>query len=160
MEPLYQPIHKTIFFMRGISGSGKTTFAKKELSFAKYCSADEYFYIINGTKQIYNFEADKLSEAHKYCFEKAVSYMENSHLHIVVDNTNLHLNFLKPYFAMAKKHKYMARIIQLHNNIESSFTRNVHDVSMEVLKKQYKNFIDEMGALKEMPNVKVYDVYK
>uniref|UniRef100_A0A8W8KSP8 Uncharacterized protein n=1 Tax=Magallana gigas TaxID=29159 RepID=A0A8W8KSP8_MAGGI len=57
---------KTVFIMRGVSGSGKSTIARaiqKVYPSAVLCSADDYFM----REGEYHFSADDLESAHKYC---------------------------------------------------------------------------------------------
>ncbi|MEG1581928.1 MAG: hypothetical protein RR334_02065, partial [Clostridia bacterium] len=67
---------KKIIIIRGISGSGKTTFAIKLKSLfaergedCEICEADDYF---TGTDGQYNFNPNLLSQAHNACYSKFV----------------------------------------------------------------------------------------
>ena len=55
--------------MVGVSGSGKTTWAKTQRPDAVHCSADLYFIQADGT---YKFDAKLLQNAHQSCFRAAL----------------------------------------------------------------------------------------
>ena len=78
-----------VVIMRGISGSGKTTFVRDLIACLRRCdlgcgrvSADNFFEGANG----YLFDASRLSDAHQSCRDAFVAAMEDV---IVVDNTNI-----------------------------------------------------------------------
>ena len=62
-------IPKILTLVRGLPGSGKSTFANWIWNEYAICEADKFFYDKEGN---YNFDATKLSQAHKWC--RAVSY--------------------------------------------------------------------------------------
>lgn len=94
-----------VIILRGISCSGKTTLARQLRSVHEGAvhifSADDYFLDDSGH---YNFRASQLSEAHSLClyrFLNAVRSSDPTDL-IIVDNTNLQVFEVAPYYAGAE----------------------------------------------------------
>lgn len=122
---------KQIKVMRGIPGSGKSTYAKQLAHEAAQleqlpiiCSADEYF-MQNGT---YQFDATKLGEAHKYCLRKFMLMLEDRMYPIIVDNTNINIEDIAPYVAVGEAYDYEVEIIQVNTEPGIAGSRNVHGV--------------------------------
>ena len=106
---------KKVFIMRGISGSGKSTMVKKivkeelkllteerktdiedliEENLVVICSADDFF-MKNGN---YEFDIEKISEAHDFCLRKYIDAIFGASIQIVfVDNTHTELWEYIPY---------------------------------------------------------------
>lgn len=97
--------------MRGLPGSGKSTFAKKLVG-ADFlvCEADKYF--IDKETGEYKFDPFQLKAAHKACQETVEIYMKDSLLNdqfyrqIAVSNTFTQEWEMKPYFELAEKYGY------------------------------------------------------
>lgn len=77
----------SLTLVRGVSGSGKSTLAKKLASFnnnAIWLETDMFFVgTIDGR---YNFDRDKLTEAHEWCFQNAKAHYIRG-FDVVVANT-------------------------------------------------------------------------
>jgi predicted kinase len=78
-----------LILLRGIPGSGKTTFANVILQQPnnnpqEILSADDFFEDENGE---YNFDPTKLKEAHNYCQFRCSERMRQQKVRIVVANT-------------------------------------------------------------------------
>lgn len=63
-----------VFLVRGLPGSGKTTYAKNVLKAEIICEADDYF-MRNG---VYKFDPDQLADAHNACFNKFVEAVKHN----------------------------------------------------------------------------------
>ena len=90
-----------VIIMRGISGSGKSTYAKqlsKEYD-AVICSADDYF---NKTGN-YIFDRNKLKEAHGECLLKADGNLQEGRS-VIIDNTNVKKWEYQKYIELANKY--------------------------------------------------------
>jgi predicted kinase len=119
--------------MRGISGSGKSTYARKLCEDATardeksvICSADDYFLGPNG----YKFDAAKLGAAHSWCLRNFIQWLQEAeHDLVVVDNTNLNLEDISPYVAVGTALHYDVEIIQVNTPPEVAAGRNIHGVS-------------------------------
>jgi len=122
--------------MSGVSGSGKSTYARKlwnELEPGTYCkvvSADDYF-MVNGE---YEFDSSKLSAAHSKCFRDYLAALQDDYSLVIVDNTNLTSEEISPYMLAASAFGYEAEVITLTGKMLSETVvmlsdRNLHGVS-------------------------------
>uniref|UniRef100_A0A8C2FAY1 NEDD4-binding protein 2-like n=1 Tax=Cyprinus carpio TaxID=7962 RepID=A0A8C2FAY1_CYPCA len=94
-----------LVLLRGAPGSGKTTLANAMLvqnPGGVVLSTDDYF-TRNGK---YHFEANLLGEAHEWNHQRAKEAFEKGQTPIIIDNTNMQCWEMKPYVAMAQKHRY------------------------------------------------------
>lgn len=126
--------NKTLFIIRGIPGSGKTSFVyflyillsriwsqdnKKILNIDKgfsEVSTDDFFTDEDGN---YNFDPKKLEEAHTTTVEKVNEDMKASLQFIFVHNTFSQSWEAEPYFMLAKKYKYQVFVIETQNHFIS-----------------------------------------
>jgi predicted kinase len=90
-----------LYLIRGLPGSGKSTFA--DILPASNHEADTFFY---DEDCHYVFDATKLSEAHAACQQGVKEDMENGINAISVANTFSRQWELEPYRALAKDYGY------------------------------------------------------
>ena len=76
-----------LFLVRGLPGSGKTSFASAIWNDYAVCEADKFFYDKKGN---YNFDGSKLKEAHAWCKNEVESRMIE---HQITNNIILRLPF-------------------------------------------------------------------
>jgi predicted kinase len=132
---------KTLYIIRGVPGSGKSTFAK-ELVGADFlvCEADKYFVDREGN---YKFDGSKLKEAHEWCRDRVETFMEDSLLNdqfyrrIAVSNTFTREWEMQAYVDLAEKYGYRVFSVIVENRHGSS---NVHGVPDEVIEKMKERF--------------------
>ncbi|KAL7841434.1 hypothetical protein SRHO_G00251250 [Serrasalmus rhombeus] len=96
---------QVLVLLRGAPGSGKTTLANAMLEQnpgGMVLSTDEYF-TQNGA---YCYEPNLLGEAHAWNHRRAKEAFEKGFTPIIIDNTNMQCWEMKPYVALALKHKY------------------------------------------------------
>ncbi len=97
--------HKTLFLVRGLPNTGKTTVAKKMVEEGladAHLEADQYFETRGG----WRFDASQLGKAHKQCQFRAKSAMKAG-LNVVVSNTFSMQWELEPYRELAKQFGYI-----------------------------------------------------
>jgi predicted kinase len=117
-----------LFLIRGLPGSGKTTFAKTLLG-CNHIEADSYFVV----KGVYTFDREKLSEAHNACHWDAWIDMSQGR-NIVISNTFSQRWEMMPYLEMAQKFRYTTVVIDLFDSglsDEKLSERNIHGVPVE-----------------------------
>ena len=114
-----------VIIMQGVSGSGKSTYAKEKFPEATVCSADSYFTSDDGT---YDFMPEYIGHAHKACLRQFVDALGNRRETIVVDNTNTSQVEMAPYVAMAALRGYKVEIIRCEAPLEVCIERNTHGV--------------------------------
>jgi predicted kinase len=71
-----------LLIVRGISGSGKSTYAKSLHPDYIHLEADQFFYV--GEK--YCFDPSKLAAAHRWCYQQVTYYLQKGY-DVVVSNT-------------------------------------------------------------------------
>lgn len=135
-------MEKTLYIVRGIPGSGKSTFAKNLVGHDfLVCEADKYF--IDKETGEYKFDFSKIKDAHKFCQDMVETYMKDSLLddnfyrEIAVSNTFTQEWEMKPYFELAETHGYKVFSIIIENRHGGT---NEHGVPDEVLTKMRERF--------------------
>ncbi len=135
-------MEKVLYIVRGIPGSGKSTFAKMLVGEDfLVCEADKYF--IDKETGEYNFDFTKITEAHKFCQDTVETYMKDSlvndqfYREIVVSNTFTQEWEMEHYIELAKKYEYTVFTIIVENRHGG---KNVHGVPDEVLTKMRERF--------------------
>jgi predicted kinase len=135
-------MEKVLYIVRGIPGSGKSTFAKMLVGEDfLVCEADKYF--IDKETGEYNFDSTKIKEAHKFCQDTVETYMKDSlandqfYREIAVSNTFTQEWEMRPYFELAKNYGYKVFSVVVENRHGGT---NQHGVPEEVLTKMCERF--------------------
>jgi len=123
---------KTLILLRGLPGSGKTTFAKTLEGL--HIEADMYFINENGE---YNFEPTKIKDAHKWCNELVEEWMRGEQDKIVVSNTFTQEWEMESYYEMAKKYGYRVYSIIIENRHGGVNEHGVPDDKLEQMKNRF-----------------------
>ena len=127
-----------LILVRGISGSGKTTYAKKLVKddpTLSHYEADMYFYQ-NGE---YKFNPAKLKDAHAWC--KAQTEIDMiCGKSVIVSNTFTQKWEIQPYIELGKKYGAEVIIKKAIGNYQ-----NIHGVPIETLKKMKDRWEDLDG---------------
>ena len=123
---------KNLIIVRGIPGSGKTTFA--ELLGRAICSADDWHTDKNGN---YNWKPENVGKAHDWCKRKCRRFMKSGINPVLVVNTTTTDKELAPYMAMAKHYGYRTFSVIVENRHGGE---NTHGVPEETLEKMENRF--------------------
>ena len=121
---------KSVIIIRGVSGSGKSTFAHLLTEEDTICCADDFF--VNPFGE-YIFDPKKLKAAHEYCKGKFLGLCMANAEKIVVANTNTSEWEFEEYEATAKKFGYYVFHVVLENRHGN---KDIHGVPTEVKEKQ------------------------
>lgn len=108
--------------MRGISGSGKSTWIQKNHPHAVIASADDFFRLPDGTYDFSN-HAERIRDAHKACYATFMQAMIKKEPLIIIDNTNIHAWEISPYVVAAEYAGYHAEIITIECDPETAIAR-------------------------------------
>ena len=123
---------KILYIVRGIPGSGKSTFAKT--LGGQHYEADMYFIDENGD---YNFDVTKIKDAHQWCQSFVKTDMILEYPKIVVSNTSTQEWEMKPYFDLAKEFGYTVFTIIVENRHGG---KNQHDVPEDKIEQMINRF--------------------
>ncbi len=129
---------KKLFIVRGLPGSGKSTFAKSITG--THFETDNYFINSNG---VYNFVPHLIKDAHKWCQDSVNTAMILNHTNgenetIVVSNTFTEEWEMKPYFEMAEKYGYKVFSIIVENRHEGKNEHGVPAEKLEIMKNRFQ----------------------
>jgi predicted kinase len=133
-------IPKILTLVRGLPGSGKSTFANTITNEFSVCEADKFFYDKEGN---YNFDATNLSQAHKWCKEQVEIRMKDNQVnyqfypHIVVSNTFTQEWEMDEYVKLAEKYGYMVFTVIVENRHGGV---NQHGVPVDKLEQMKNRF--------------------
>lgn len=135
---------KHFLIMKAISGSGKSTIAQKiAASYDRFiiCSTDNYF-MKDGK---YCFDPKMLGQYHSNTLNDVKKYMEKEFDCVILDNTNLKADHIKPYIKLAKEYGYSVTLIEVDCGLEEAKKRNAtrsadRKIPETVLESQQQSF--------------------
>ena len=138
-----RPSDKILFLVRGVPGSGKSTFAKELVGGSDYlvCEADKFF--IDKETGVYSWDPTKIKDAHKWCRNQVETYMKDSLKHdqfyrkFAVSNTFTQEWEMNTYFELARKYGYKVFSVIVENRHGG---HNIHGVPDETLEKMKSRF--------------------
>jgi hypothetical protein len=126
-------MEKILYIVRGIPGSGKSTFAKT-LGGQNY-EADMFFINENGE---YNFDFTKIKDAHQWCQEMVKTDMVLEYPKIVVSNTSTQEWEMEPYFNLAKEFGYNVFSVVVENRHGGTNEHNVPEDKIQQMKNRFE----------------------
>lgn len=130
---------KTMYILRGLPGSGKSTFAKSIAKPWQIFEADQFF--MNDGK--YEFDATKLKDAHQDCKDRVRNAMRPSLLRgllyntIVVSNTFTQEWEMKFYRVIAKKYGYRIFYVIIENRHGNTNEHGVSEDKIQIMKDRF-----------------------
>lgn len=126
-------MEKVLYIVRGISGSGKSTFAKT--LGGQHYEADMFFINENGE---YNFDVTKIKDAHKWCQSFVETNMVLEYPKIVVSNTFTQEWEMEPYFKLAKEYGYKTFSIVVENRHGGTNEHGVPEDKLEQMRNRFE----------------------
>jgi predicted kinase len=133
-------MNKILTLVRGLPGSGKSTFANLITNKFSICEADLFFYDKEGN---YNFDGSRLKLAHVWCFNQVRTRMEDNKLNpqfypeIVVSNTFTQEWEMEKYYELAEEYGYKVFSIIVENRHGGV---NQHGVPAEKIEQMKNRF--------------------
>ena len=130
-----------LFLVRGLPGSGKTSFASAIWNDYAVCEADKFFYDKEGN---YNFDPSKLKEAHNWCKNEVEIRMQDHqnnqqyYPEIAVSNTFTQEWEMEDYFKLAGKYGYKVVSLILENRHGSQNVHGVPDEKLQIMKNRFE----------------------
>ena len=135
-----------VIIMRGLPGSGKSTYLNEKEPTAVVCSADDFFVTDEG---VYLFDPKKLPQAHQACMRKFLDATAARMPLIAVDNTNISLWECSPYVSVAEALGYAVEVIRVDADPEICAARNTHNVPIEAVRRMAARFEKSLPWWKE-----------
>ena len=132
----------TLYIVRGIPGSGKSTFAKKMFTCPIF---ENDMYFIKDKKYLYN--QDKMRDAISWCMESVELALKYG-CDVVVANTFTKRKYIQAYMNLAEKNGAQVKVYRMYGNF-----KNVHDVPDDVFKNMRDNFEDWPNEICVYPNI-------
>ena len=126
-------MEKVLYIVRGIPGSGKSTFAKT--LGGQHYEADMFFINENGE---YNFDVTKIKDAHKWCQSFVETNMVLEYPKIVVSNTSTQEWEMEPYFKLAKEYGYTVFTIVVENRHGGVNQHGVPEDKLEQMRNRFE----------------------
>lgn len=128
---------KTLYLIRGLPGSGKSTFAKELARANPNCSVfeNDSYHVMIGNGE-YHWKPENVQRAAEWCFCSAEFRMQDGY-DVIVSNTFTTEKEMKPYLELAKKYEYrvVSLIVENRHGNES-----VHNVPEETMQKMERRF--------------------
>jgi predicted kinase len=130
-----------LFLVRGLPGSGKTSFASAIWNDYAVCEADKFFYDKEGN---YNFDPTKLKEAHAWCKNevesKMIEHQNNQQYYpeIAVSNTFTQEWEMEDYFKLAEKYGYKVVSLIIENRHGGQNVHGVPEDKLQIMKNRFQ----------------------
>ncbi len=134
-------MNKILTLVRGLPGSGKSTFANFIWNDYAICEADKFFYDKEGN---YNFDATKLRKAHEWCRNQVENRMKNNqnntqfYPEIVVSNTFSQEWEMEAYYKLAEQYGYKVFSIIVENRHGGVNQHGVPADKLEQMKNRFE----------------------
>lgn len=152
---------KTCYVMRGIPGSGKSSWLRALPEFQSannICSADDYHLVypqmtvgVERAKPTYVFRPENARDAHNKCMHEFVSLATCNAPVLAVDNTNIRVWELAAYVRVAEAFKYEIKIVRMICDPFTAHGRNVHGVPLETIWRMHSEMENLPPIWKEIP---------
>jgi predicted kinase len=124
---------KTLYIVRGVPGSGKSTFAQ-QLTLNNW-EADMYFISEDGE---YKFNIDEIKNAHQWCRDMIEDAMKHNLNKIAVSNTFTQEWEMEPYFKLAEEYGYKVFSLIVENRHGGENEHDVPEDKIQIMKNRFQ----------------------
>ncbi len=125
---------RNLILLRGLPGSGKSTVAKLFGDEPCHYEADMFFI---DHRNVYQFDASKLKDAHNWCRHKTMVAMKAGHPTVIVSNTFTQEWEMEAYYLLAEELGYQVSSLIVENRHGG---QNVHGVPADKLEAMKNRF--------------------
>jgi predicted kinase len=122
---------KELILLRGLPGSGKSTFAEVIGGFR--CEADMFF-MEDGE---YKFDINRIKEAHRWCKEQCQSFMVKEKPKVIVSNTFTQEWEMEDYYDLAKRYGYKVTSVIVENRHGGESIHSVPDATLGNMRNRF-----------------------
>jgi predicted kinase len=122
---------KELILLRGLPGSGKSTFA--ELIGGFRCEADMFF-MEDGE---YKFDINRIKEAHHWCKKECESFMVREKPKVIVSNTFTQEWEMEDYYDLAKRYGYKVTSVIVENRHGGESIHSVPDATLGNMRNRF-----------------------
>lgn len=137
-----------VVIMQGFPGSGKSYWARNHVSLdglhsgeTTIVSADHFFE--NPETGEYRFDPTKLGQAHAECMRNFLVALDTEGVEvIVVDNTNITVDQMSPYYLVARSFNAKVDVVRVICDPEVAAARNSHGVPRETVLRMARSMQD------------------
>ena len=126
-------MEKNFYIVRGLPGSGKSTFAKS-LGGVHY-EADMYFMDENSE---YKFDGSKLKDAHNWCRHKVMEAMKDGEPTVVVSNTFTREWEMGAYMLLGEELGYRTFVVVVENRHGGKNTHDVPEDTIDIMRTRFE----------------------
>ena len=126
-------MEKILYIVRGIPGSGKSTFAKT--LGGQHYEADMFFIDGNGE---YKFDGSKIKLAYNWCMIQTQKAMVDDEPKIVVSNTFTQEWEMETYFKLAEENGYKVFTIIVENRHGGVNQHGVPEDKIELMRNRFE----------------------
>lgn len=127
-----------LYIIRGLPGSGKSTFARRLVDagiVAKYGWYEADMFFANKWGK-YNFQADKLPEAHGWC--KQMVFLTLKEDDAIVSNTFSRIREMQPYIDYCNENGHTFTVITCEGNYGN--VHGVPDKAIERMRQRWEKY--------------------
>jgi len=125
---------RELILLRGVPGSGKSTLAK--IIGGEHYETDMYFQ--RGLKDVYQFDASKLKQAHEGCRDLVIMAMLRQEPKIVVSNTFTQKWEMDAYYELGKQYGYQVHSLIVENRHGGVNEHGVPEDKLQAMKDRFE----------------------
>lgn len=124
-----------VIILRGVPGSGKSTFARKLTTQENICEADEFMVNKDGE---YDFNPKRLGYCHDQCYEKFKRLLILGTPTVINANTNTTTKEFKAYVKLAESMGYKVTFLIIENRHGKSSVHDVPEDKLQIMRDRFQ----------------------